>query len=127
MTSQFHSASLSIERATDGKAAAIKDMGIDHRRFDVFVAEEFLDGANIVPGFQQVGRKAMAEGVRGDLFGEASGLGCGAHGFLHAAFVQVMPAEFLTTRVLSDVRSGKNILPAPLPASIGVFARQGIG
>jgi len=35
---------------TGGQAAAIEDMGVDHGGFDVFVAEEFLNGADACPG-----------------------------------------------------------------------------
>ncbi len=38
-------------------------MGIDHRRTDVLVPEQFLHGADIVPGFQQMGGKRMAERI----------------------------------------------------------------
>ena len=38
----------SIERTADRQAAALQDVGIDHRCFDILVAEEFLDGADIV-------------------------------------------------------------------------------
>ncbi len=37
-----------IKRADDSTSTAIKDMGVDHGGFDVFVSEEFLDGANVV-------------------------------------------------------------------------------
>ena len=37
-----------IKRADDSASTAIKDMDVDHGGFDVFVSEEFLDGANVV-------------------------------------------------------------------------------
>ena len=39
----------------DGQATSIEDVGVYHRRFHVFVAEEFLDCSDIVAVFQQVG------------------------------------------------------------------------
>nr|CAJ75178.1 unknown protein [Candidatus Kuenenia stuttgartiensis] len=33
--------------------SSIKDMGIDHRRFYIAMAQEFLDGSNIIATLQQ--------------------------------------------------------------------------
>jgi len=38
-----------IQRATHAFAAPIEDMGIDHRGFDILVAQEFLYGSDIIP------------------------------------------------------------------------------
>jgi hypothetical protein len=43
--------------------AAIQNMGIEHRGLDVFVAESFLDRADIVAVRQQVCGKGMPKGV----------------------------------------------------------------
>jgi len=40
-------------------------VGVDHGGFDVFVAEEFLNGADVVAGFEKVGGEGMTEGVGG--------------------------------------------------------------
>ncbi len=51
-------------------------MGVNHRRADVAVSQEFLDGADVVAVFEQVNREGMAElvgrGVLGD-FGRTVG------------------------------------------------------
>ena len=39
-------------------------MGINHRRLDIFMPEQFLYRANIIPGLKQMGGKAMTKGVR---------------------------------------------------------------
>ena len=39
---------LRVEGGFDGEAAALKEVGVDHGGFDVFVAEQFLDGTDIV-------------------------------------------------------------------------------
>jgi hypothetical protein len=70
------------------------------------VAEEFLDGACrcvasvVIGGFQEVGSKAVAEGAGTSPFGEFRRLGCGAHGFLQAAFPSV------------SLRTGVNVVAA---------------
>ena len=43
-------------------------MGVDHGGFDVFVTEEFLDGADIVAALEEVGSEGVAEGVASDSF-----------------------------------------------------------
>ena len=52
-----------VQRTAHGEAALVQDVGVDHGGLDVLVAQQFLDGANIVTRFKQVGGKAMAEGV----------------------------------------------------------------
>ena len=52
-------------------------MGVNHGGFDIFVAEEFLDGANFVAVLEEMGGKAMSKGMTANLFrnvGLASGL-----------------------------------------------------
>ena len=41
----------------------IENMGIDHGGFDVLVAEQLLNGADIVAVLEQVGCKGVPEGV----------------------------------------------------------------
>jgi hypothetical protein len=38
-------------------------MGIDHRGFNILVSQQPLHGTDVVTGFQQMGGKAVAEGV----------------------------------------------------------------
>jgi len=43
-----------IDGALHAVTTAIQHMGVNHRGFHIFMPQEFLDGANIIPGFQQV-------------------------------------------------------------------------
>ena len=53
----------SVYRADDTLAPEpIEDVGVDHRRLDVLVAEQLLDGADVVAGHKQVGGKGMPPG-----------------------------------------------------------------
>jgi hypothetical protein len=47
--------SLQIQGRAHGQAAALEHVGVDHGRLDVFVAQQFLDGADVVAVFEQVG------------------------------------------------------------------------
>ncbi len=42
-------------------------MGIDHRRFDITMAEEFLDSADVVAHLKQMCAKGMPEGMAADV------------------------------------------------------------
>ncbi len=38
-----------VQRTADSLAAAVEDVGVDHGGLDIFVAQEFLDGADTCP------------------------------------------------------------------------------
>jgi hypothetical protein len=67
-----------IEGTLYATTAPVQDVGVDHRRPDVFVAEEFLDGADVVADLEQVSREAVPQrmncGVLGDPSGSAASL-----------------------------------------------------
>ncbi len=48
--------------------ASVQDVGVEHGGADAGVAQEFLDGPNIVSVFKQVGGEAVPEGVAGGSF-----------------------------------------------------------
>ena len=91
------------------------------------MAEEFLDGAakRVVVGFQEVGSKAVAEGVGTNPFGDFRRLGCGAHGFLQAAFVNVVAADDAAARVHRKAIGGKDVLRRMFP--IRIHSRSALG
>ena len=55
------SAQKPISRAADTPPTSIQYVGVDHRGADALVAEELLDGANVVSILEKVGGKAVAE------------------------------------------------------------------
>lgn len=78
-----------VEGAPNARGAFIEDMGIDHRRLDITVAEEFLHRSDIVPAFYEVRRERMAKGMAGSAFRDG-GLDHGlVNGALHRAFIHV--------------------------------------
>jgi hypothetical protein len=102
-------------------------MGVYLRSFRVLVTKKVLNGANIVAGFKQVCRKAVAEGVWTHGFSYSCNLACRPDSLLQRAFVNVMPAEDATTRIFGNKVSRKGVLPGPFRASVGIFARQRVG
>lgn len=57
---------LSVEWAAHAQARFGHDVRVDHGCLDIFVAEQFLHGANVVAVLQQVRRERVPQGVAGD-------------------------------------------------------------
>ena len=49
--------------AAHGGRATVDDVGVDHRRGNIAVAQKLLNGADVVPVFEQVGRERVPKGV----------------------------------------------------------------
>jgi hypothetical protein len=103
-------------------ATAIEDVGVDHGGFDVFVSEQFLDGADVVTVLEQVGGEGVAEGVATDALGDFGVAGSLFDSFLQATFVEVVTDNFATARIFAAGAGGKSVLPNPLPIGVGMFA-----
>ncbi len=54
-----------VRRAAHALAAAVEHMGVDHRRLDIPVAEELLDGPDVVAAAEEMGGEAVAKTVNG--------------------------------------------------------------
>lgn len=61
-----------VQGALDAHPASVQDVGVEHGGADAGVAQEFLDGPDIVSVFKQVGGEAVPEGVAGGAFLEAA-------------------------------------------------------
>jgi len=95
-------------------------MRVDHRRGDVGVAEEFLDGADVVAGFEQVGGEAVAQRVAGGGFGELGAQAGVADGLLDDRLVEVVAAFLAGFGILAPRRSC-NAYPAFFNPGIPLF------
>ena len=51
----------------DTFAALSTGVGVDHGSFQVFVAEEFLNSADVIASFEEVGGEGVPKGVGGDV------------------------------------------------------------
>ena len=65
-------------------------MGVDHRRLHVAMAQQFLDGPDVMTGFEKMGRERVAERVARGSPGEAFFDNGVSYGSLHQGFVDVM-------------------------------------
>lgn len=56
----------SVEGAPDRQPSAVQDVGVNHRRLDILVSEQFLDRSDVVTGFKQMGGETVRGGVLPD-------------------------------------------------------------
>ena len=73
----------------------MKNMRVDHRRFDVAMPQQLLDGSNVRTVFEQVRGKRMAERMARGSFRQTSHHHSFSDGLLHEGFVKVMATLFL--------------------------------
>ena len=81
-----------IRRAAHSAPPTVEDVGVDHRGPQVPVAQELLDGADVVTVLQEMGGEGVPEGVATRRFGDAGPPHRTLHGPLENRFVQVVAA-----------------------------------
>jgi hypothetical protein len=116
-----------IERAAYAQTAAVEHVGVDHRGFDIAMAEKLLDGADVVAILQQMGGEAVAESVTGDAFGEGGQVRGLVDGALEPGGTKVVTADVTRARIGRQARGGESELPDPIAAGRGEFAVEGVG
>jgi len=111
--------------ASHRELRAIQHVGVDHRRRDIAVAEQFLHRADVRAGFEQVGGEAVPQRVATDGFRDVR-LACGiSYGPLQSSFVDVVPPCFSRGRIDIKARCREDVLPSPLAGGAGVFPFEG--
>lgn len=81
-----------IKGASDTGRTLIKNMGVNHRGFDIAMAKQFLDRTDIVAIFKQMCGKRVPERMTGGSFHQVS-LDYGLmNGTLNTAFIHVKSA-----------------------------------
>lgn len=116
-----------FQRAADSQPAALDDVGINHRGPNIFVAQQFLNSANVIARFKQMGGKTMSKGMTTDRFGKFSRPDRLFDGFLQAAFIHMVPAGLTGAGIAGELMSGKDVLSGPFASRIGIFSMQGVG
>src|SRR5712664_1404500 len=100
------------------RAPAVQDVGVDHRRAHVAVAQELLDGADVVACAQQLGREGVSKRVRRRRFDDPRESNRLAHLLLDDGFVQVMPVADAGVAVGVVGGGWEDVLPRPLPVGV---------
>ena len=110
--------------AADSPAAAVEDVGVDHRRLQVPMAEQLLDGADVVAVLQQVGGEAVTEGMAGSVLDQPGSAHGVPEGALDRGLVEVMSPDCAAFQVAKPAGGGEDVLPAPLARSFRSWAWQ---
>jgi hypothetical protein len=115
-----------VGRADDAHRAALEDVGVDHGGVEIRVAHQFLNGSDVLPALQQLGRERRPEGVATCRFDETCAFYGLLHSLLHHPWIQLVAAFFSTVGVLPAVPLGKHPLPSPspFPLSVPILIRQ---
>src|SRR5438093_1466082 len=90
------------------------------------MAEQLLNGADVVPRFEKMHLERMPEGVARRVFvnaGEAHGA---VNGTLHDSFVEVVASALATHAIRIDSGRGEHPLPRQLAAGVRILSRKGV-
>ena len=116
-----------VERAPDAEGTGLEDVGIDHGGADVLVAEEGLDGADVVTGFEEMGGEAMAEGVATGVLEDAGGMDGPLDGLLEGGFGDVMSADDARRGLTARRPEGKRYCQPGCRSASGILLGEGMG
>ena len=113
-----------VQRAFNSHGTLTENVGVDHGRSDVRMAQQLLNGAYVAARLQKVRREGMAKGMTAcrlrDTHLSDRELDCPLHRFL----VNVVADLLARIDVSAERVSGKQVLPTPLLGVIREFERQ---
>ena len=110
-----------IHRAFDVVSPFVDHMGVDHGGFEVFVAEEFLYGADVVAVLEEMGGKGMAQGVAGYFFVEPCFFSRFFDPFLNISVGEMVAVMQTTSWIFGDLFGWEQILPPQFFVFIRMF------
>jgi hypothetical protein len=99
-------------------------MRIEHRRLDIFVAQPFLHGPDVVALLEQVRRNAVPQGMTTNAFGEPSHTTGPMNGSWPPTLMGVMSADDSRAGISRQPVRGKHIWPDPEAACVRICAFQ---
>jgi len=91
------------------------------------MAEQFLDGTDVVALFEEVGSEGMSEGVAACVLGAAGAIDGDFDCALKDGWIDMVSEHFTGIDVDAESGGGEDELPAPFSGGIGVFDSEGIG
>ena len=81
---------------------AVENVRVDHRRGDVFMAEQFLHSPDVIAGFQQMGGEAVPERMTTDGFVDLGHFCRLLNRFSNGAFMEVMSPDLSRSRIPAE-------------------------
>jgi hypothetical protein len=97
-----------VKRTTDAVAAAVEDVCVDHGGANVLMAEEILDGTDVVACLQQVSSEGVPKSMTTHVLDDARPGDRILHRPLDQGLVDMVPTFFAGT----PVRRGRNRCPS---------------
>lgn len=116
-----------IQWTPRGAAQLLDDVGVDHGRFHVRVAEVFLNLSDVDAVEQQMGRKAVAQRVYRHWLMDLRATGGDLDGLLDDRVAQVMAPDNAGARVGRQGVTRKDPEPPEFATRVGVLALQTSG
>ena len=110
-----------VRGASHSRRCPVEHVRVDLCGADVPVAEELLDGADVVPVLEQVGGEGVAQGVRCGSLRDPGSAHRAFHDPLENGLVQVVPATLAGVPVHIEACRGEDPLPYPLPARVRIL------
>ena len=113
-----------IRRTQNALTAPVQHMGINLGGLDALVAEQLLNGADVISLLDKMGGERMAQGVAADFFVDTC-LVCGrGNGALDRPVVYMVAAADARARIDREFPGGEQPLPSPGDTCARIFARQ---
>jgi hypothetical protein len=100
-------------RTSHPKTTAVQDMGIPHHRRYITVAQQLLNGPDVIPRFQQVRGERMPEGVATGTLRDSRSAHRLDNGAPHDGGMKMMTTPDSRVRVPMVSRRRKHSLPRP--------------
>ena len=97
-------------------------MGVNHRRRDIFVSEQFLNCPDVVTGLKQMCSKTVAKSMAAGGFVHTGSADGEFDGVLEVFLRGVVTAGFPAPRIDAQFCRWKHVLPRPGAGSIHVLA-----
>lgn len=113
--------------APDAPTAAVEDVGVDHGGAYVALAEQLLNGADIVAVLQKMGGEGVPDGVADRGPGDARATGGRTHRLLRHGFVQVMPPHLAVSHATYRRAAGKTNCQPQLVAALEYLRSSALG
>lgn len=114
-----------VNGATHAKATLPDHLRVYLRGPYIGVTQQLLNGADVIAGFEQSSREAVAEDVTVGLLMDARCLNCPSDGSLYHLILYVMPTFYATSGIDRYPLCGEQVLPCQLARSTRIFPRQG--
>ena len=116
-----------VDGAADGEGPLVQNMGVDHGRADILVAQEFLDCADIVSCLEEMGREAVAERVASGRLDDPRPADGAANDLLQGRLGQMVPALDPGPGVERTPGAGKRYVQPSSRSALGCFSARACG